>query len=162
MDCSLPGFSIHGISQARVLEWVAISFSRGSSWPRDWTQVSLNAVRCFTIRATMNQGKLEVIKQEMARMDINILGISELKWTRMGGFNSDDHCIYYCEQESLRRNGVALSSVQFSRSVMSDSLRPHELQHARPPYPSPTPRVHSNSGPNSQQKCPKCSTIWVQ
>ena len=56
----------------------------------------------------MNQGKLEVIKQEMARMDINILGISELKWTRMGEFNSDDHCICYCGQESLRRNGVAL------------------------------------------------------
>ena len=53
------------------------------------------------------QGKLEVIKQEMARMDINILGISELKWTRMGEFNSDDHYIYYCGQEYLRRNGVA-------------------------------------------------------
>ena len=56
----------------------------------------------------MNQVKLEVVKQEMARMNINILGISELKSTRMGEFNSDDHYIYYCEQESLRRNGVAL------------------------------------------------------
>ena len=56
----------------------------------------------------MNQGKLEVVKQEMARVNIDILRISELKWTRMGGFNSDDHCIYYCEQESLRRNGVAI------------------------------------------------------
>ena len=56
----------------------------------------------------MNQGKLEVIKLEMARMDINILGISELKWTGMGEFNSDDHYIYYYGQESLRRNGVAL------------------------------------------------------
>ena len=56
----------------------------------------------------MNQGKLEVIKQEMARMNINILGISELRWTGMGEFNSDDHHIYYCEQESLRRNGVVL------------------------------------------------------
>ena len=56
----------------------------------------------------MNQGKLEVVKQEMARVNINILGISELKWTGMGEFNSDDHCIYYCEQESLRRNGVAI------------------------------------------------------
>ena len=50
---------------------------------------------------SMNQGKLEVIKQEMARVNINILGISELKWTGMGEFNSDDHCIYYCGQESL-------------------------------------------------------------
>ena len=55
-----------------------------------------------------NQGKLEVVKQEMARVDIDILGISELKWTGMGEFNSDDHYIYYCGQESLRRNGVAI------------------------------------------------------
>ena len=56
----------------------------------------------------MNQGKLEVVKREMARMNIDILGISELKWTGMGEFNSDDHYIYYCGQESLRRNGVAI------------------------------------------------------
>ena len=56
----------------------------------------------------MNQGKLEVVKQEMARMNIHILGISELKWTGMGEFNSDDHYIYYCGQESLRKNGVAI------------------------------------------------------
>ena len=55
----------------------------------------------------MNQGKLEVVKQEMARVNVNILGISELKWTGMGEFNSDDHYIYYCGQESLRRNGVS-------------------------------------------------------
>jgi len=56
----------------------------------------------------MNQGKLEVDKQEMARLNIDILGISKLKWTGMGEFNSDDHYIYYCGQESLRRNGVAI------------------------------------------------------
>ena len=56
----------------------------------------------------MNQGKLEVVKQEMARVNIDILGISELKWTRMGEFSSDDHYIYYCGKESLRRNGVAI------------------------------------------------------
>ena len=56
----------------------------------------------------MNQGKLEVVKQEMARVNVNILGISELKWTGMGEFNSDDHYIYYCGQESLRRNGVPI------------------------------------------------------
>ena len=84
----------------------------------------------------MNQGKLEVVKQEMARVNIDILGISKLKWTGLGEFNSDDHYIYYCRQESLRRNGVAVivnkkspkcSSVQFSLSVVSDSLRPHGL-----------------------------------
>ena len=56
----------------------------------------------------MDQGKLEVVKQEMARVNIDILGISELKWTEMGEFNSDDHFIYYCGQESLQRNGVAI------------------------------------------------------
>ena len=55
----------------------------------------------------MNQGKLEVVKQEMARVNVDILGISELKWTGMGEFNSDDHYIYYCGQESLKSNGVA-------------------------------------------------------
>ena len=57
---------------------------------------------------SMNQGKLQVVKQEMARVNVDILGISELKWTGMGGFNSDDHYIYYCGQESLRENGVAI------------------------------------------------------
>ena len=57
---------------------------------------------------TMNQGKLEVVKWEMARVNVDILGISELKWTGMGEFNSDDHYIYYCGQESHRRNGVAI------------------------------------------------------
>ena len=56
----------------------------------------------------MNQGKLEVVKQEMARVNIDILGFSELRWTGMVEFNSDDHYIYYCGQESLRRNGVTI------------------------------------------------------
>ena len=56
----------------------------------------------------MNQGKLEVVKEEMTRVNIDILGISELKWTRIGEFNSDDHYIYYCGQEFLRRNGAAI------------------------------------------------------
>ena len=56
----------------------------------------------------MNQSRLEIVKQELARLNINILGISKLKWIGMGEFNSDDHYIYYCGQESLRRNGVAI------------------------------------------------------
>ena len=56
----------------------------------------------------MNRGKLEVVKQEMTRVNVNILGISELRWTEMGEFNSDDHYVYYCGQESLRRNAVAI------------------------------------------------------
>ena len=67
----------------------------------------------------MIQGKLEVVKQKMARVDIDILGISELKWTGMGDFNSDDHYIYYCRQESLRRNGVAImeSEMQYLDAI---------------------------------------------
>ena len=66
----------------------------------------------------MNQDKLEVVKQEIARVNINILGISELKWTGMGEFNSYDHYIYYCGQESLRRNGVALIVNKRVRNVV--------------------------------------------
>ena len=64
----------------------------------------------------MNQGKLEVVKQETARVNVDILGISKLKWTEIGEFNSDDHYIYYCGQESLSRNGVAIISVCKSKS----------------------------------------------
>ena len=66
----------------------------------------------------MNQGKLEVVKQEMARVNIGILGISKLRWTAMGEFNSDDHYIYYCGQESLRRNGVAIMVNKRVRNVV--------------------------------------------
>jgi len=72
-----------------------------------WSCKEQYCIGTWNVRS-MNQGKLEVVKQEMARVNINILGISELKWTRMGEFNSDDHYIYYCGQESLRRNRVAL------------------------------------------------------
>ena len=72
-----------------------------------WCCKEQYCIGTYNVRS-MNQGKLEVVKQQMARVNINILGISELKSTRMGKFNSDDHYIYYCGQESLRRNGVAL------------------------------------------------------
>ena len=62
----------------------------------------------FSLFYLPNKGKLEVVKQEIARVNVNILGISKLRWTGMGEFNSDDHYIYYCGQESLRRNGVAI------------------------------------------------------
>ena len=70
----------------------------------------------------MNQGKLEVIKHEMARVNIDILGISEIKWTGMGEFNSDNHYIYYCGQESLRRNGVAIIVNKRVQNVDLDAI----------------------------------------
>ena len=72
----------------------------------------------------MNHGKLEVLKQEMARVNIDILGISELKWTGMGEFNSDDYYIYYCGQESLRRNGVAIIvNKRVKNAVLGSNLK---------------------------------------
>ena len=70
----------------------------------------------------MIQGILEVVKQEMARVNVNILGISELRWTGMGEFNSDDHYIYYCGQESLRRNGVAITVTKESKMQYLDAI----------------------------------------
>ena len=72
----------------------------------------------------MNQGKQEVVKQEMARVNVDILGISELKWTGIGEFNSDDHCIYYCGQECLRRNGVAImANKRVSNAILRFSVK---------------------------------------
>ena len=87
-------------------------------------------VRCFKEQycigtwnvGSMNQGKMEVVKQEMARVNVNILGISELKWTGKGEFNSDAHYIYYCGQESLRRNGIDIivnKSLKCSKWIQS-------------------------------------------
>ena len=70
----------------------------------------------------MNQGKSEVVKQEMARVSVDILGINKLKWSGMGEFNSDDHCIYYCGQESLRRNGVAIMINKESQMQYLDAI----------------------------------------
>ena len=88
---------------------------------RVWCCKEQYCIGTWNVRS-MNQGKLEMVKQEMARVSINILGISELKWTEMGEFNSDDHYIYYCGQQSLRRNGVAImvnkeSKMQYLEAV---------------------------------------------
>ena len=90
----------------------------------------------------MNQGKLEGVKQEMARVNINILGISELKWTGMGEFNSDDHYIYYCGQESLRRNGVAIiGNKRLQNAVLGCSLKNIRMICS---FPRQTIQYHSN------------------
>ena len=114
MDSSLPGFSVLGIFQARILEWVVMLSFRGSSWPRDRTHVS-----CIGRRFLYHYHHLG----------------SLLYWA------------YY--------------RIQFSHSVVSDSLRPHEPQHARPPYPSPTPGVNPNSCPLSLWCHPTISSSVV-
>ena len=90
----------------------------------------------------MNQGKLEVVKQEMARVNVDILGISELKWTRMSEFNSDDHYIYYCGQESLRRNGVAIMvNKRVRNAVLGCNLNNDRMICS---FPRQTIQYHSN------------------
>ena len=80
---------------------------------------------------SMNQGKLELVKQEMLRMNIDVLAISELKWTGMGEFNSDDHYIYYCRQESLRRNGVAIMvNIRVRNAVLGYNLKNDRMNSA--------------------------------
>ena len=80
----------------------------------------------------MNQGKLEVVKQEMARVNVDILGISKLRWTGMGEFNSDDHYIYYCGQESLRRNGVGIMvNKRVQNAVLRCNLKNDRMISAR-------------------------------
>ena len=77
---------------------------------------------------SMNPGKLEVVKQEMARVNIDILGISELRWTGMGEFNSNDHYIYYCGQESLRRNGIAIMvNKRVQNAVLGCNLKNYRM-----------------------------------
>ena len=83
-------------------------------------------IQTWNVRST-NQGKLEVIKEGMTRVNIDILGISELKWTGMSEINSDDHCIYYCGQESLRRNGVAIiANKRVQNAVLGCNLKNEE------------------------------------
>ena len=90
----------------------------------------------------MNQGKLDGVRQNMTRVNINILGISELKWTRMGEFNSDDHYIYYCGQESLRRNGVALI---VNKSLKCSAwVQPQKQQNDLSLFPRQTIQHHSD------------------
>ena len=110
-----------------------------------------NKVRCFKEHysiwtwdvGSMNQGKLEVVKQEMARVNIDILGITELKWTGMGEFNLDDHYIYCCGQEFLRRNGVAITvNKRIWNAVLGCSLK--KRQNDLCSFPRQTIQYHSN------------------
>ena len=91
----------------------------------------------------MNQGTLEVVKQEMARVNVDILGISELKWTGMDEFNSDDHYIYYCGQESLRRNGVVIMVNKRVRNAVP-WMQSQKRQNDLCLFPRQTIQYHSN------------------
>ena len=94
----------------------------------------------WNVRST-NQGRLEVVKQLLARVNVDTLGIGELKWTGMGEFNSDDHCIYYCGQESLRRNGVA---IMINKSPKCSTWMQSQKQNDLCSFPRQTIQYHSN------------------
>ena len=96
---------------------------------------------------SMNQGKLEVVKQEMAKLNIDILGISKLKWTGMGEFNSDDHDIYYCGQESLRRNVIV------NKSTRNAWVQSQKRQNDHCSFPRQTIQHHSNPSLCPDQEC---------
>ena len=100
----------------------------------------------------MNQGKLEVVKQEMARVNVDILGISELKWTGMGEFNPNDHYIYYCGQESLKRNGVAIM-VKKKSLKCSTCMQSQKRQNDLSSFPRQTIQYHSNPSLCPDQEC---------
>ena len=100
----------------------------------------------------MNQGKVEVVKQEMARVNVDILGISEIKWTGKDAFNSDDHCIYYCEQESLRRNGNSHHGQQKSPKC-STLMQSQKQQNDLCLFPRQTIQYLSNSSLCPDQEC---------
>ena len=117
--------------------------------------------RCFTYCIgiwnvkSMNQGKFEVVKQEMARMNFDILGISELKWTGMVEFNSDFHYIYYCGQEALRRNGVAITvNKRVQNAVLGCNLKNNRMISVHfQGKPFIVIQYHSNPSLCSDQKC---------
>ena len=92
----------------------------------------------------MNQGKLEVVKQEIARVNINILGISKLKWTGMGEFNSDDHYMYYCGQESFRKNGVPLIVNKRVQNAVITWMQSQKQQSDLCSFPRQTIQYHRN------------------
>ena len=126
-----PGSSVNGILQARILEWVTIPFSRESSQPRDRTWVS--CLGRWILYHLSHQGSPWITKRR-AYSEVNL---------QMG------YCAT-CFPYTVSKSSVFTHSVQLSRSVVSNSLRPHESQHTRPPCPSPTPGVHSDSRPWSR------------
>ena len=111
----------------------------------DWSKMRFckeqYCIGTWNVRS-MNQGKLEVVKQEVATVNIDILGISKLKWTGMGKFNSDDHYIYYCGQESLRRNGVAI--IVNKSPKCSTWMQSQKRQNDLCSFPRQTIQYHSN------------------
>ena len=154
MDCSLPGSSIHGIFQATVLKLVAISCSRGSSWPREWSRsptvqadsfpsespgmlaTRFSVQNVFTVTEVCYFPLSWHHNKQQSQNKLTSIPPLQSSWVNANSWSKSPSL----SPKSLQ---IQFSSVQFSHSVVSDSLRPHESQHARPPCPSPAPRVHT-------------------
>ena len=148
MGCSLQGSSVHGILQARIVEWLAILFSRGSSRPRDWTQVSCIGGRRFNLWATREAREaLKSIPRGLRETS------PHTKWRIQLGAS--------CMVKSSFCLFLSTFPVQFSCSVMFNSLQPCGPQHTRFPCPSPTPGACSNSCPSSRWYHPTISSSVV-
>ena len=135
MDCDTPGFPVHhqfwGLLRLNEEAELKQKQPPAVDVTGDGSKVQCckeqYCIGTWKVKS-MNQGKLEVIKQEMARLNIHILGISELKWTGIVEFNSDDHYIYYCGQESLRRNGVAITfNERIKNAVLGCNLKNNRM-----------------------------------
>ena len=145
MSWSLPGSSIHGILQARILEWVTIPFSRGSFWPRDQIQISGNAGGLFFYFNSLSHQGSPMALCKGSDTELGDKNLPECICYFRGRWRMKDVLCSHNKNQGYDVVIIKITSVQFSHSVVSDSLRPHGLQHARPPCPSPTPRVYSNS-----------------
>ena len=118
-----------------------------------WCCTEQYCIGTWNVRS-MNQGKLDMVKQEMARMNIGIFGISELKWMRTGKFNSDDHYIYYCGEESLKRNGIALTVNKKRRLKCSTWVKSQKWQKDLGLFPRQATQHHGNPS--------ICPSHWCQ
>ena len=131
------GFSVHGILQARIPEWIAIPFSMGSSQAGDRMQASVSY---------QGSPKAQYTK---VNLNLNAFSIGKCFWKFSHFSLPGNRRHLYINEDCLYKCNFTFSSVQFSRSVVSDSSRPHESQHARPPCSSPSPGVHSDSCPSN-------------
>ena len=128
-----------GWSQKKTIPVVDVTGDRS----KVWCCKEQYCIGTWNVRS-MNQGKMEVAKQEMARVNIDILEISKLKWTGMGEFNWDDHYIYYCGQESLRRNGVAIMVNKRVQNAVLGWMQSQKRQNDLCSFPRQTIQYHSN------------------
>ena len=147
------------VAGSKQIQWSVVNVSGDESKIGRYSEQ--HCIGTWNVRS-MNRGKLDMVNQEMARVNIDMLGVSELKWTWMGEFNSDDHYIYYCGQESHRRNGVALIISKRVQNVVL-GMQPQKWQYDLGLFPRQMIQHHNNLSicPNHQfQRSWSWSILW--